>query len=274
MFSLIDGVEAMNKLSSMDDYLDQMDIFDFESRLMKTILDVKTGLSLYRELIRLQVIKWSSKLITEFNRSLGRLTYIDQLKSLIPSKVNVIVTKAKLERGAAYCRHLDVIVIPYYIVGDSNTLAHELFHIISRNNITIREQLYQSIGFNPLGFRLKISRNKIKVTNPDALYNEHYIDIKSSSVVPYIYSFKQYNIEDTDFFKYIKLGLINMSNTHNQLDINVSTADYFNEFNDIDSMMNRSHPEEIMATYFSRILTKTMDEKDEKIKKIKKILKL
>lgn len=273
MFTLLDGKDAMKKLSTIDPYLQEMTLFDFESRLRKKFLSKESGLQLYRELIQLQVKKWTISLKKRFNQSLEKLnmTLISSLP--LPKTIFVIVSKSNLERDAAYCRLKNVIVLPDRMVGNHTILAHELFHILSRNNIKLRDKIYKVFGFIRLERDVKIPSNLIKITNPDALFNEHYVEIEKVKVVPIIFSTITYDVRDVNFFKYVRFGLIDVVNNNSR---NWSLIQsYMNKFKNIKSLLNRSHPEEISATYFSIMMvdgsTTNLLTKDQLLK-IKKLL--
>lgn len=60
-------------------------------------------------------------------------------------------------------------------------LPHELFHILSRFNKPLREQLYESIGFKACNeVRLPGAWADRKITNPDAPINQHYITVNQN----------------------------------------------------------------------------------------------
>jgi hypothetical protein len=61
------------------------------------------------------------------------------------------------------------------------TLAHEFFHIFSRNNPKLRSSLYEAIGFRHCGkVELPVVLRTRMITNPDAPRNEHCIRVQLS----------------------------------------------------------------------------------------------
>jgi hypothetical protein len=58
-------------------------------------------------------------------------------------------------------------------------LAHEIFHVVSRNKPELKRTLYAAIGFEPCGeVVLPPALAARKMTNPDAPVNEHCIEVQ------------------------------------------------------------------------------------------------
>jgi hypothetical protein len=99
-----------------------------------------------------------------------------------PKDVLLIKTDGKEEGDAGYTRS-DAIMLPQILVNGSKDdllwlLAHELFHVVSRQNPALREQLYATIGFNKVEpFALPADITARLVTNPDAFTNDHFVQV-------------------------------------------------------------------------------------------------
>lgn len=99
---------------------------------------------------------------------------LKRLGAPLPATVRLIKTSGREEGGAPYTRS-NAIVLPESTFSRPGSnlggiLTHELFHILSRANPVLRDQLYAVIGFEPCGevthpVRL---RNR-RLTNPDAI---------------------------------------------------------------------------------------------------------
>jgi hypothetical protein len=94
-------------------------------------------------------------------------------------------------------------------------LAHEIFHVASRSNPTLKRELYGTIGFEPCGeVSLPPALAARKMTNPDAPVNEHCIEVQvdGSSVwgMPLLLS-RQERFDPTagiPFFGYLTLSML------------------------------------------------------------------
>eukprot|EP01091_Cochliopodium_minus_P012795 TRINITY_DN3972_c0_g1_i1.p1 TRINITY_DN3972_c0_g1~~TRINITY_DN3972_c0_g1_i1.p1 ORF type:complete len:329 (-),score=85.09 TRINITY_DN3972_c0_g1_i1:31-1017(-) len=136
-----------------------------------------------------QVIPWEeedkiqlSSIIKKIKVKLERLN----LRSL-PETVYLVLTTGKEEGGAAYCRGKNGIFFPRNLVEwkeenvdkISDLFLHELFHIISRNLSPLsKNQVYSIIGYEPIGKKMEFPSELIKMTNPDAIFCEHYIRVE------------------------------------------------------------------------------------------------
>ncbi len=61
----------------------------------------------------------------------------------------------------------------------ASVLAHELFHVISRDDPALRERLYAAIGFKPCaGVEIPEAVAKLRVSNPDAPQHRHTIAVR------------------------------------------------------------------------------------------------
>jgi len=97
---------------------------------------------------------------------------------LLPAEIVVCRTDGTEEIGSAYCRAANIVVLNQKALQRdpdqlSRLTVHELFHIISRNNLPLRDALYAAIGF----FRsdeialCEELRDRV-ITNPDACQME------------------------------------------------------------------------------------------------------
>jgi hypothetical protein len=97
----------------------------------------------------------------------------------LPKIVNLVKTTGAEEGHAFYTRDTGI-MMPEKETDEADvlllerTIAHELFHILSRRNPTLREKLYELIGFTKCGeVQFPPELKSRKITNPDAPRNEH-----------------------------------------------------------------------------------------------------
>ena len=137
----------------------------------------------------------------------------------IPPYIYLIKTTGKDEGAAPYTRGISI-VLPNRTVRQSTKglerlFYHELFHIISRNNTQLRDELYALIGFNPCGVvSLPDDLMPRRISNPDAPVVEHCIRVTENDmphwVAPVLFS----RIPEYDpkvggtFFRYLEMRLM------------------------------------------------------------------
>jgi WD40 repeat protein len=89
--------------------------------------------------------------------------------------------------------------------------VHEMFHIFSRYNPAIRDELYSILGYHPCGAPIKYPDSVVRITNPDAPVTEHYIVVRYRgeplTVAPIYYS-KSETYTGGGLFDYIQYGLM------------------------------------------------------------------
>ena len=128
----------------------------------------------YLSFTRQQALAWTQADVDLLRPALESLANrLKRLPSLYPPVVELIKTTGREEQNAPHCRG-NAIVLPEKAVrneGDSleRLLAHELFHIVSRQSPARRARLYAILGFTacePISLPAGLASRKI--TNPDA----------------------------------------------------------------------------------------------------------
>jgi hypothetical protein len=193
----------------------------------------------------------------------------------MPPKIFLIKTSGFEEGNAAYTR-MNSIYLPKSEVNrilDSHSihlLIHELFHIYSKHNPEISQKLYATIGFDKCNeIEIPESYVNIKITNPDAPFNNHYINVNYQNeklqVIPFIFSsIGQYDPEHGEpFFKHLKFQLMALhkinnvweAKTNGKQPILINISDITGYFEQIGENTNYIiHPEEILAENFVHLI--------------------
>ena len=258
-------------LGQQDSYTRTTSSFDRKVR-MRTATD--PGEQQYLEFVQAQVIPWEKE---------TRLSLQQAIKNLEPklaahgiqlkSPVNLIHTTGKEESGAAYTRGNEII-FPKRIFDPlkppTKLLAHELFHVISRQHPLLRDELYRIIGFekaNPI--ELPDGLAHLRITNPDAPVIEHVMKIQlsddaSAYVAPMLIAKSDYNPEgSSSLFAYLSFKLLQVKRESTGWcpDI-VDEEPVFHspKTADFQRQIGRNtgyiiHPEEILADNFALIMT-------------------
>jgi hypothetical protein len=188
--------EAAEILGQKDEFVQRLSPFDRAARL-KT--DKPVSEQQFLTFVKSNAAKWTDAEEATLGAAISALRpALERLRISFPKKVTLIKT-AGAEEGRAFYTRDSAIMLPdkETDAGDEEflkkTLAHELFHILSRNNPEFREKLYQVIGFVSCGeVKFPEELKSRKITNPDAPRNDHAIRVrvngKEESVVPILFS--------------------------------------------------------------------------------------
>jgi hypothetical protein len=142
------------------------------------------------------------------------------------------------------------------------TIAHELFHILTRGNPALREKLYHSIGFTKCDeVEFPSDLKSRKITNPDAPQNDHAIlvCIRGNDVraVPILFSnAAKYDVNrGGEFFNYLQLSFLAVPITSATQPILATPEEVSGFFEQIGRNTNYViHPEEILADNFALLI--------------------
>lgn len=204
-------------LGRQDDFVKRMSPFDRAARIKtdKTVSEKE-----FLAFVTRNVLSWTPDEIAKVEAALRALKpKLAELSLKFPEEVYVVKTTGTEEGGAAYTRG-NALVLPKSELRATKAqlqrlLAHELFHILSRNNPALRERLYAAIGFKPCNeIELPAELKPRKITNPDAPKNDHLIrvslDGKTVPVVPILFSSRaDYDARTgREFFAYLRFQLL------------------------------------------------------------------
>lgn len=275
---------ASKNLAITDEFISRLSKFDMSAR-MKT--DKTVSKKTFLTFLANAPIDWrdsdKSKVIHAFDSIKAKLI---ELEISLPNKISIILTNGKEEGNAAYTRGDAIIFQRNKLLSDielQQLMAHELFHIYTRNNPLIKNDLYKTIGFQSvkeLDFPSALKDRKI--TNPDAPLNNYAIEVEHNAeklwVVPILFSETDTYIpsKGREFFYYLKFKLLVLANDkgisiYNPekpriLDVS-QVKGYFEQIGrNTDYII---HPEEILADNFAlMILCKKDIPSPEIVKKI------
>lgn len=289
---LIDGEQAVKEFSKIDRFISNMSKFDLQSRL--DCIDDAT-IEKYIDFITKQILPWESKYAEAIENIVKLMN--EKANDVLshcnfPSEIFVILTNGKDEASAAYCRNLNLIILPTNKFNSKvrkvvqsleklnldetkelangedwfTTFPHELFHILSRNNIPLRDKLYESIGyFSTAIVGLPEESKDLKITNPDAPVTEHYIKLtckqspdKELCLAPVLIASKPYTTEQKDFFSYLTTRFVAIDEKTRMIDSTYEPISY-SDVNGFYEKIGRNtkyiiHPEEILADNFVLVL--------------------
>ncbi|MBN2180415.1 MAG: hypothetical protein JW715_00770 [Sedimentisphaerales bacterium] len=209
--------QAKKRLTIKDDFIKSLSPFDRSARL-KT--DKFVSEKEFLEHLANQVQPWTvgeTVRIRAIIKSIAKRFKGFDLD--FPDKVYLIKTTGAEEGRAAYCRS-NAIILPQQMLMQQNAdleklLIHELCHVLLSNNSNVKESLYRVINFKKCNdIELPQKLRDVKITNPDGVKNDHYVEVKYKDavvqVVPIIYSSSaKYNVaKGGEFFRYLRMNLL------------------------------------------------------------------
>jgi len=185
-----EGIEALTK---RDDFIASLSPFDRQVRL-KADRDVSEQELL--EHIARHVLPWTAgdrALLTPIIESMAKKLAHWNLN--LPPVLLLVKTDGEEDSRAAYCRGV-AIVLPANMLANKRLdkiLPHELFHVLSNQNLVLRQKLYNSIGFQKCNeVALPGALAARRITNPDAPLNNQFITVvhegRTMELMPVLFS--------------------------------------------------------------------------------------
>ncbi|HUS34727.1 MAG TPA: hypothetical protein VM680_05180 [Verrucomicrobiae bacterium] len=266
------GVEqARHVLTNRDDFVIRLSPFDRAARL-KTSADVSE--SQFLAFVATNILAFEPSEISLIKRGLAKLKpNLHALKVNWPESIQFIKTTGREEGDAAYTR-ANAIVFPRSKLrpGGSESIedliAHEIFHVLSRHDSTVKEKLYGAIGFHKCD-ELVFPPSLVRITNPDAPRNDHWIALttngKTVPAIPILFADPaRYDIKrGGEFFSYLQFKFL-VVQTNGATAIKYDTAKpilldpaqaegFFTQVGQNTQYI--IHPEEILAENFKLLVT-------------------
>ncbi len=258
-------IEAAQILGQRDDFIERLSPFDRAARL-KT--DQPVSEEKFVAFIKTSVRSWTDAEETKVQQAIAAIRpALEKISLRYPSKVFFIKTTGEEEGRAFYTRDTAIIMPGGEIDQASSdvlkkTIAHELFHILSRTNPEFREKLYQAIGFSKVEeVQLPRELTARKITNPDAPRNDHAIRLhfgaKEVDAVPILLSTSEkYDLtRGGEFFNYLQLKFLLPQKTEaGKLEV-IDPAYLLGLFEQVGHNTEYIiHPEEILADNFALLM--------------------
>lgn len=169
-------------LTQQHDYFKRISPFDLQSK-MHTNEDVSQ-----EDLVKFMgenTLEWTPEEKEKVGKGIELFkTLSSDLSLSLPEDVFFVKTTGKEEGGAAYT-HSNAIFFPEDFPKNSQkeidwVVCHEFFHVLTRENPALREQLYQIIGFEKCGeIELPANVETHKISNPDAPVYDHVIKLQA-----------------------------------------------------------------------------------------------
>jgi hypothetical protein len=266
--------EGRQVLVVKDDFVQRLSPFDRSAR-MKTDKAVSEGGLL--EFIGKNVVDWTKEETQAVQAAIEAMQPLFRdLPLSLPPTVQLVKTTGAEEGNAAYTRST-AIVLPKAVLGKSQQelqqlICHELFHILSRQNPVLREELYGIIGFTKCNeIKLPPELERRKLTNPDAPRNDHFIRLQidghESLAVPVLLSsVETYDVKrGGEFFAYLQFQFLVVEKDRGSTNLNAvsqGSSPKLVGMERVSGFMEQVgrntdyiiHPEEILADNFALLV--------------------
>ncbi len=182
-------------LTTADAFVTHQSVFDRQARLRVPERVRKIDRAAYLAFVETQVRSWSDAEIGALKRIVASIAAkFSGLAIALPETVYIVKTTGAEEGEAAYTRRLDTIVMPETKVSGGpgagadalhplpnateveNTIIHEFFHLISKNNPEVRRALYRLVSYTQfdrpvalpdVDWRCGTRMTDLRITNPD-----------------------------------------------------------------------------------------------------------
>jgi hypothetical protein len=263
---------AQKTLGHKDRWAKQLSDFEMGARQKTT---APTNLKEFLDFAAGAVRGWTAEEKADWTVVVDKLS--DAMKGLnlhVPN-IDLVNTSGEEEFDSAYTRR-HAVVFPESMASlpatDSRRayflLAHEVFHVLSRTDSLLRDDLYALLGFKAVdGFEYPAELEDRRISNPDAFEYLHTLTVQSGSetvdVMPVIQSLLPLNevIQLPNFFDALDIVLLSVdAGTGEALrDSNGDLIKYnFGNTNWVPLMLRNSsyiiHPEEILADNFATLM--------------------
>lgn len=264
---------ARERLVARDAFLERLSHFDRAAR-MKTNGPVDEAV--FRQFLSDSVLEWSPAQQQRIRDAFDQIREgLRKTGAPLPGTIHLVQTTGREEGNAPYTRG-EAIILPTAVVGKQSSqlpgiLAHEVFHLVSRANPGLRDQLYALIGFEPCGeIPHPPSLAARRITNPDAPINAHAIEVVLDDVpvrgIPILFAnAPEYDTaRGGEFFAYLTFELLLLERTQSGGFRPVVTADGprlvpIAKVTGFHEKIGRNtryilHPEEVLADNFSLLV--------------------
>ena len=279
--------EASELILAEDDYTLGWNAFDIASRLQdvhgtkEQLLQKSAG----------ETENWTDREMQTLNIIADTINSIAAREGYYlpcPERITVVKTRMTAESGAGGYTRGHWIAIESEMLAVAHTqrlekmMAHELFHILTRNDRHFKQRMYATIGFmltdHPLYFPPDLLAQRI--SNPDVIYDSYSlfeIDSRLQMCTMLLYTDRPYS--GGAFFEYWNVGFVPLD--ENMLPVRQNGKTVIKTAREVAGFFEKVgqntnyviHPEEILADNFYLALKDSKDLKTESLKiKIQQVL--
>jgi hypothetical protein len=266
-----------------DGFFEQITVLDMsiQLRLNRNVSSRAVLLDKYKKALKKDVISFTSKEIDWLKSLTNKISdRIELLNArLLPDTIRFIKVKGNMYGPLSFFTRSKSIILPEKAIGSLNeqelasVIIHEIFHIISRYNPLLRNELYRCIGFESINQELllpEIIASKL-LANPDGMSRDHIMRLPTKTaneilyVLPLIYSkYASFNKSADTYFNHLQFELFWVEQLKggewkvNSLQNGYSSLEeqHYELYNE--RLGNYTgyiiHPDEVLAEYFVGII--------------------
>ena len=276
---LADSTDAAGYLAQKDGYAASFSTFDMQGRFRDKNTHTEAE---YMAMAGKQMRSWTAGEQTTIKKSFDEIAVAlktAKMNMRLPDTILFVKSTCLEEFGAGGYTRKNAIVINANEGVTTSLTAHELFHVITRHNPTLRDKLYENIGFrtcNPI--EVTNAMKGLNITNPDCPVISHYTTIGGEDMVLVLHSKKPYeggNVFEGDYID-ISLLVVNGDDKNKSIVIKEGKALLYklDEKPELFSIIGTNtpyvlHPEEICAEHFSALVTGAKVNEPEYLEKMK-----
>lgn len=210
--------QAQSYITENDHYVQGLSQFDIDSRLGK-----KGGtLEELKALQKQECREWTQAQKDTVLKSFALLDkYINEggYNIPVPKEVVMVLTTMHEEGDAGAYTRDNKIYIGESSFGPRTTaerlvslMAHELFHVLTRNDLEFKYRMYKTIGFTRLQNEIEFPEDLLqrRISNPDVSCYDSYAVLKVNDKIEVctMINTTSGDYEGGSFFRYLKVGLI------------------------------------------------------------------
>lgn len=289
IFRFATRAEGQMLITELDDYTRNWNQFDIDVRLQKPQGRKSQLLQFAME----QTLNWSDAEKERISKAMKSLDAEIKKQSYnldFPKEIIFVKTTQKEEGNTeAYTRVNWIAIGEHALKEASDTdlkylVAHELFHLLTRQNSNFKKDIYKVIGFTVIEKEIIFPSDlaEIRISNPDISRYDSYGTFTIGGQKQYctmvIYTDRPY--DGKTLFDYLKVGLVPLNGDFVPVQKAGKTIIYaLDEAKDFYTQVGKNtnyliHPEEIMADNFAFTLTGKKDlANPEIIQNVQKVLK-
>ena len=282
IFRFATRAEGQMLITELDDYTRNWNQFDIDVRLQKPQGRKSQLLQFAME----QTLNWSDAEKERISKAIKKQSYnLD-----FPKEIIFVKTTQKEEGNAEAYTRVNWIAIGEHALKEASDadlkylVAHELFHLLTRQNSNFKKDIYKVIGFTVIEKEIIFPSDlaEIRISNPDISRYDSYGTFTIGGQKQYctmvIYTDRPY--DGKTLFDYLKVGLVPLNGDFVPVQKAGKTIIYaLDEAEDFYTQVGKNtnyliHPEEIMADNFAFTLTGKKDlANPEIIQNVQKVLK-
>lgn len=274
----LDSTKAASAIiqDDKDGFYDQISKLDIEIQMKKTTAFVsrENALTAYKAFLKSEVKSWTTEeklVMSDIFYKVKKLC--DTISPRIfPGDISLIKVKTNHYGKDVYYTRGNNIMVPENIFPSPAVseqlpvMIHEVFHILSRNNPALRNDLYSLVGFKKADKTVQLNEavSKKLLTNPDGISYQYLIELEGPNgiekAIPLITSrFTSYRNDNQMFFDYLNFDLYKLKDQPTAYEVESdavgkttiplnSTPSFFKKIKDNTQYI--IHPDEIMADNF------------------------